>query len=175
MSRIRQASLEDVAPLAGLMQQAVVLQQQFAGYDTLQADVDWSAYVRGQFVRHDRTIFVAEDRGQLVGFLVLRRSGYAAAPRPRTLWHRLWRREASPPPLPLQPLTWGVIDECFVTAAWLSPRHRQCPRRARTRLLKAQGMLRIELGVLVNNTEAAAFWTQCGFQPYRVLMYTQLT
>jgi hypothetical protein len=95
-ARIRQAAVEDVTPLAGLMQQAVVLQQQFAGYYTLQADVDWTAYVRGQCARRDRTLFVAEDHGQLVGFLVLRRSGYAA-PRPRALWRRLWRREASPP------------------------------------------------------------------------------
>jgi hypothetical protein len=46
-ARIRQAAVEDVTPLAGLMQQAVVLQQQFAGYYTLQADVDWTAHVRG--------------------------------------------------------------------------------------------------------------------------------
>ena len=31
-ARIRQAAVEDIPPLAGLMQQAVVLQQQFAGY-----------------------------------------------------------------------------------------------------------------------------------------------
>jgi GNAT superfamily N-acetyltransferase len=156
------------------MQQAVMLQQQFAGYYTLQADVDWSAYVGGQFARHDRTIFIAEDHGQLVGFLVLRRSGYAA-PRPRALWRRLWRRQASPPPLPLQPLTWGVIDECFVTAAWRRHGIGSALVAHALAWCKEQGILRIELGVLANNTEAAAFWTQCGFQPYRVLMYTQLT
>jgi GNAT superfamily N-acetyltransferase len=68
-----------------------------------------------------------------------------------------------------------VIDECFVTAGWR--RHgigSALVAHARA-WCKEQGVHRVDLGVLVNNTVAAAFWTQCGFQPYRVLMYTQIT
>jgi GNAT superfamily N-acetyltransferase len=69
----------------------------------------------------------------------------------------------------------GCDRECFVTAAWRRHGIGSALVAHALAWCKAQGIRHIEPGVLANNTEAAAFWTQCGFQPYRVLMYTQIT
>jgi GNAT superfamily N-acetyltransferase len=169
--RVRPASPADVRPLAALYRGEAEFHQRLAGYYHLQPQFNWHAFVRGRIEGPDRAVMVAEREGALAGFIFVRAGGY----QPSRGW-RHWLRGIIPgirrsPGLPLQPLRWGVIEDCFVA----EPARRQGIGEAlvagASRWFAGRGIHRVELAVLYDNPDAARFWTRLGFAPFRVSMW----
>lgn len=175
---VRPLAAADVVAVAALFRREAELHQRLAGSYQLVAGFDWPAFVRQCSAAAGRRFLVAERGGQLAGFLYLRTIGRPPPPSPkRRSWldrlRRLLRRRR--PALdavgsPLRPLPRGVIEDCLVR-----PSHR---RRGVGRALveaalaasAADGVGRVELGVLSNNAPARAFWEALGFEVFRLSM-----
>ena len=172
--RIREARSTDLATLAELVRKETDLAQRLAGYFRITPGFDWIGFVRGKMGKDDRKLLLAENGARIIGFIEVGIKQYAAPVPSRSLLRFFLRRRAPRNPLPLEPLSWGVIEGIFVEA---SCRGRGTGRALVTACLvwfQQMGIRRIELGVLANNGEGRNFWQQSGFETYRLLMYRNL-
>jgi ribosomal protein S18 acetylase RimI-like enzyme len=172
--RVRPASADDVAALAALYRQEVEFHQRLARYYRVEPEFDWNAFVRARLEGDDRTVLVAEADGVPVGFVHLRVTGYAP---PRGLGYRLRRLVRGRtwfPALPIQPLSWGVIEDCFVVDACRRQGVGEALASGAMEWFASRGVRRVELAVLHDNPGARGFWEAVGFAPFRVSMWRAL-
>jgi len=146
------------------------LAQQTAAYYELDPEFDWIKFVNEKLAHGRRKFFVADNRDELAGYIEAR---VVRHPQPEKARHRLIairRRRRPRNDSPLKPISWGVIEGCFVT--------QPCRRCGIGRLLADQAMrwfdtqnlVRVELAVLAHNDSGRRFWQELGFKPYRLLL-----
>ena len=165
---IREASLRDSAALAELVRQEVELAQQFSEYYELQPDFDWISYARRKLEKGDRMILVAETGDRLVGFIDTRIADYPG--KTTSLLTRVRRKRQYRDSAPLKPMSWGIIEGCFVAE---TSRRQQIGSALVAKAMawfQNKDIPRVELGALVNNAGAQAFWKELGFETFRTLM-----
>jgi len=167
--RIRVARGGDAPDLVELYRQHVEYHQRLARYYEVEPGFDWLAFARERILGRDRAVLLADREGTLAGFLYMRITAYPQRVR-RRLRFRFWRRPS--PGLPIRPLRWGIIEDCFVA----EPSRRQGIGAALVSSagawLAERGVQRVELSVLTANSGANEFWGRMGFAPFRVTMWS---
>ena len=68
---VRVAGHEDVAQLAPLVREEMILQQQLARFYRLRPDVDWAEFIVSRLVHPNCTVLVAEMEGRLAGYVLV--------------------------------------------------------------------------------------------------------
>ncbi len=168
---IRDATAADVDRVAVLLEREARFLHRLDPYFELRPDFDWPGRVGRILARSDLRLVVAEQGGDLVGF-VYARVVRPPASRPSRL-DRLLRRPR-PTAGPLEPAVWGVIEGCWVEEG---ARRRGLGRRLVARAeawLRGEGAEQLRLGVAAANIEAQRFWQALGFRPYRLRYLREL-
>ncbi len=165
---IQKATKKDISQLSELFRQEIEFHQDLARYYELQSGFDWLNYAEKKFKRSNGLIFVAESCGNLVGFIDIRIHNYAANNRCRSALHWIRYGLKKRTTLPIKPLQWGVIEECFVVP---SLRRRGIGSQLVYGALKwfqSKQINRIELSLIAKNKEGEAFWKKFGFEKFRI-------
>jgi ribosomal protein S18 acetylase RimI-like enzyme len=170
---IREATAGDVSALAPLFQQEAMLAQQQAGYYELDPEFDWNAWTQAATANKNRIILLAEQSNQILGFTHVRivEHKYISQQHPKSLLARFQRKKPSKPSFPLKPLSYAVIEGCFVAPSFRRKGVGNKLVLQTLERLQSSGIRRVELGVLANNADAQPFWQQLGFETFRVLMH----
>lgn len=164
--RIRPARLHDAPALAKLVRREAECAQQTATYYVLDSSFDWITFTNYKLADARRAIFLAEFGQELAGYVDVQR---VAHPKPSRSKHRFLsvrrrRRLASP----VQPITWGIIDGCYVTSAYRRSGIGTRLVAEAMRWFDTQDLKRVELAVLAGNEAGRRFWQKCGFEPFRL-------
>jgi ribosomal protein S18 acetylase RimI-like enzyme len=168
---IREATSGDVSALAPLFQQEAMLAQQQAGYYELDPEFDWNAWTQAATANKKRIILLAEQGNQILGFAHVRIVEHRSQQHSKSLFGRFQRKKPLKPSFPLKPLTYAVIEGCFVAPSF---RRKGVGKKLvlhALERLRSSGIQRVELGVLANNANAQPFWQQLGFETFRLLMH----
>ena len=165
--QIRYATAKDVPQLSALFRQDAEQHQARAGYYTLYRDFEWHTFVKSRLDGSHGRILVAERNGALAGFVSFKIEAYP----PRdggSVLQRIRRGPRKKPPFPVEPLRFGLIEQCFVTL----PERRQGTGKllveAAMKWFKVKKIHRIELSMVARNQEAEYFLRHMGFETFRL-------
>jgi len=165
---IREATEKDVFALSGFIRHDVEYHRNIARYYDLAPDFDWAAYTREKLSGRDGMILVGQQGEELGGFIHMRIIDYHPSKEHASFFQRFRRRSNHRTSLPIKPLRWGVIEECYVMPSL----RRQGIGRELTahavQWFRRKDISRIELSVLSQNTLGEAFWKENGFETFRL-------
>jgi GNAT superfamily N-acetyltransferase len=167
--QIHFASKKDVLQLSELFRQDVEYHQSQAGYYELIGNFDWITYTQERLNAPKGRIIVAEHDGLLAGFIYIRIIAYPSGSGHKSILQRIRRQSKSGTSLPIKPLLWGVIEECFILQSLRRQGIGSQLVQSATDWFKTNKISRIELSVIVRNKEGESFWEKLGFEPSRFL------
>ncbi len=180
---IGEAEAGDLKDVAKLFQREAEFHEALAGYYEIEAEYDWEAFLAATLVRKNRRIFVAKQGDRLIGFVFVRLGGRPAPRRAAVSWKRplvagvaLLRRilrrgrKPGPPFPPLKPVTWGVIEDCWVVENVRRQGVGQALVAAAMGWVRQQGIQRIEAGILAQNSPSVKMFEKLGFRTFRLLL-----
>ncbi len=166
---IREATKKDVVGLSKLFQQEIEYLQSLAGYYELQPNYDWLAYTEIKLKDRNRQILLAEQGKNLCGFIYIRIVNYPPQKGHKSILQQIRNcAKKGKPLLPVKPLMWGLIEECYVLP---SQRKQGIGSQLVFRAMKwfqSKKVSRIELSHLAKNKEGEAFWRKSGFETFRL-------
>jgi len=145
--QIRQATLEDIDGIELLWKEMAVFHQKIDSYFTIipEAEANHRTYMTGLLQDESKRIFVADDAGCLLGYLMADVKAY-----PPIYFHK----------------NYGNIGGISVTA---SARRKGVGRKLLSVALewfRDQGLQRVECGVAVENPLSQGFWKGVGFRGF---------
>jgi len=155
---IREAVKKDVLQLSELFRQELECHQGLDCYYELLTDFDWIAYAEERMKDRERLVVVAEHGECLAGFIVARIMNYPPDNRYKTILRRIVHYVKKPTPLPIKPMRWGLIEDCYVMP---SLRKQGIGRRLVLGAIKwfhSKQVSRVELFLTTGNNEGEAFW-----------------
>ena len=170
---VRAVTFEDCHQLSGLMKEEVESAQRLARYYIVPEKFDWQGYTQDRLKDRTRKFFVAQSRGNLVGFIELHTRKYPPPVIQPSLLCRFKKRNNRALSMPIDPLKWAVIEACFVSPQCRNKGVGSALVAAGLNWVKQAGVHRVELGVLSANS-AVAFWEKLGFDDWRIQMSKEL-
>lgn len=145
--QIRQATLEDIDGIESLWKEMAVFHQKIDSYFTLipEAEANHRTYMTGLLQDDSKRIFVADDAGQIIGFLKAEINAY--------------------PPIYLYK-NYGHIGAISVTASARRKRVGRCLLDTALDWFREQDLQRVECSVAVENSVSQGFWKGVGFRGF---------
>ncbi|GJQ59127.1 MAG: GNAT family N-acetyltransferase [Candidatus Scalindua sp. AMX11] len=171
---IRKATEKDIPHLSDLYQQEIEYHQKLAQYYELVPHFDWSCYVEKKLRRSNGSILVCEYCGALGGFIDIRINSYTVNAQRQSIFSRIRYGVKKRTTLPIKPMQWGVIEECFVVPSF---RRRGIGRQLVNDALKwfqSRKIRRIELSLTAHNKEGELFWKKFGFDTFRISLTKEI-
>ncbi|MDH3380117.1 MAG: GNAT family N-acetyltransferase [Gammaproteobacteria bacterium] len=167
---IREAAIKDAPALAALVRLEAECAQHTAAYYELKPDFDWIAFTKNKLGRGQRNVFLAYEDEELAGYIEVH---VVTHPKPEKHRHRLFvlgRRRRPRNSSPLKPISWGVIEGCYVVQSYRRSGTGRLLVDEAMRWFNLKALERVELAVLAYNEPGRRFWEECGFKPFRLLL-----
>ncbi len=167
---IRRATEKDVLQLSNLFRQEMEYQKSLAGYYELLPNFDWIAYTEERLKDRNRLILVAVPGEGLAGFIVARIMNYPPNNLHRSILRWIIYHVKKKRPLPIKPMRWGFIEDCYVTSSLRKQGIGSQLVINAMKWLQSKRISRIELSLIARNKEGEAFWKKSGFKTFRLSM-----
>jgi len=167
MAFIRPASQQDLIQLAELVRYQVENQQTLAGNFQLQPDVDWYGYVAARIGQKDTQLFVAERKGELVGFTlvrIMRQGQMAPVSRVRFAARQLLRSFSQESRLA------GFMEDIFVVANARNEGIASELARSAMRWLRNRHVNELQAIIRADNEATLNLSQKMGFEPIKLTL-----
>ena len=171
---IWKATKRDVNQLARLFKQDAEYHQRLARYYELQQDFAWVTYTEEKLKGRNRMVCVAGSHGNLTGFIDTRIINYPPTTRYKSILQRICRPPKKKKLLPLKPMRWGVIEECYVNPSFRKQGIGSKLVYNTMEWFRSKQVSRIEISVVTQNKEGEAFWQKLGFETFRLLLSKEI-
>ncbi len=168
--QVRYATEKDLVPLARLCRLEIEFLQSHAGYYKLREDYDWASFVRKRLGNNRSRIFVANERGSLLGYIYVRVLHIPPKPPGKSLLTRLRIRRNNASSFPIETLRIGVIEDCYVLPEFQRRGIGSDLVGSAMSWLKVKKVKRVEIAVISANRSAVEFWQRAGFETFRQSM-----
>lgn len=179
--RIRKGQYSDLSELAELYRKHFEYQVSLNPYYEIIDDFDWMVFARNKLYRTKGIVLAAVSEKTIAGFIDIRIvPNYKKKHKGRlqSVFRRLkfirMRRWIQQSVFPVKPFEYGVIDNCYVV-----PELRRqgigalLVNEAKTWFCR-HNVRRIELGAAAQNAGALTFWKKAGFEPFRILCFSDI-
>ncbi len=171
---IRKATKKDIPFLSDLFHQEIEYHQKLAQYYELLPNFDWNNYVEEKLKLSNGSILVCEYCGKLGGFIDIRIHSYTANAQRQSIFNRIRYGVKKRTTLPIKPLQWGVIEECFVVPSLRMKGIGSQLVHSALKWFQARKISRIELSLIAHNREGELFWKKFGFETFRISLTKEI-
>lgn len=172
---IRKGQYYDLPELAELYRKQFEYQVSLNPYYEIIDDFDWVVFARNKLYRSKGAVFTAVSDKTIAGLIDVRIIPYYKKNKGKLL--SVFRRlkfVQTKPAFPIKAFEYGIIDNCYVVP--------ELRRQGIGTLLVDEGkswfrrhnVKRIELGAAAQNTDGLTFWKKTGFEPFRVLCFSDI-
>ena len=134
-------------------------------------DAAWTRRTVKRLQQPTSAVFVAEERGEVAGFVTLRiiRRGHPAGGRPKRLLNGLFRSRAGPDSI-IQPLCFGFLDDVHVCPAFQKREVTRALVLAGLEWLRSRQVTEVHRMTAAGDEESEGLLGSLGFEPMRFIL-----